>query len=429
MATFIRGQKSKLADINCQAVFTAELTLNPQGLDVDIGCFGLDKDNKLSDERYFIFYNQPSSPENAIDLELTNACARFTINLNLLPAGIEKLVFTATVDNGSMGRLGDSQLRLGDGMFAFNGSDFSDEKAIIIAEIYRREGVWRFGAVGQGFNEGLAALIRHFGGAVAEATPAPAPAISLLKKVEQAAPHLVDLVKHATVSLEKVGLGSHQAKVCLVLDISGSMHSLYKNGLVQNFAERILALGCKFDDDQSIDIFLFGARVHQPTPMGLDNNIGYINKVIAAHPLEGDTCYGLAMAAVRKFYFPDSQGLARTAPSKAAMPVYVMFVTDGTTSDKPLTEKQLRWSSNEAIFWQFMGIGKGKKPRKPVANASDSDFPFLEKLDELSGRLIDNANYFSVKSPDEVSDAQLYDLLMQEYPDWLNKARQAGVLS
>lgn len=429
MTSFIRGQKSKLSEINCQGNFTAELTVNAQGLEVDIACFGLDKNDKLSDERYFIFYNQPNSPENAIGLNITDASAQFNINLNLLPADIEKLVFTATVDNGSMGRLGQSQLRLGDATFAFAGTDFTDEKAIIIAEIYRRDGIWRFGAVGQGFNEGLAALIRHFGGDVAEPAPNPTPAISLLKKVEQAAPHLVNLVKHASVSLEKVGLSLHKAKVCLVLDISGSMQSLYKNGLVQNFAERILALGCKFDDDQTIDIFLFGADVHQPTPMGLDNNLGYINKVIVQHPLEGDTRYGLAMSRVRKFYFPDSNGQARTVPIKTDLPVYVMFVTDGTTSDKPLTEKQLRWSSNEAIFWQFMGIGKGKKARKAAIIGSDSDFPFLEKLDELDGRLIDNANYFSVKSPDEYSDAQLYDLLMQEYPEWLPKAKLAGLLS
>lgn len=77
-----------------------------------------------------------------------------------------------------------------------------------------------------------------------------------------------------------------------------------------------------------------------------------------------------------------------------------------------------------------MGIGKGKKSKnKKLAAFADSDFPFLEKLDELSGRLIDNANYFSVTSPDEHSDAELYDLLMAEYPAWLKLAKQHGVLA
>ena len=76
-----------------------------------------------------------------------------------------------------------------------------------------------------------------------------------------------------------------------------------------------------------------------------------------------------------------------------------------------------------------MGIGKGRKSKsKFLAAFADSDFPFLEKLDELQGRLVDNANYFSVSSPDEHSDAELYDLLMTEYPGWLKLARGNGLL-
>ena len=283
-------------------------------------------------------------------------------------------------------------------------------------------------AVGQGFNGGLDALVRHFGGEVDQASPATsaAPAavsaiqqakINLEKRVEREAPQLVSLVKQAGVSLQKVGLLDHRAKVCLCLDISGSMGRLYKDGLVQRFAERILALGCKFDDDGEIDVFLFGKNVHHPAPMALNNCNTYVGQAIQRHPLEGDTRYGAAMQAIRAFYFPDAAGGERTRPVAAELPVYVMFVTDGGTSDQATTEKQLRWASNEPIFWQFMGIGKGRKSKsKFLAAFADSDFPFLEKLDELQGRLVDNANYFSVSSPDEHSDAELYDLLMTEYP-------------
>ena len=83
----------------------------------------------------------------------------------------------------------------------------------------------------------------------------------------------------------------------------------------------------------------------------------------------------------------------------------------------------------EPIFWQFMGVGKGRKSKnKLLAAFQDSDFPFLESLDELPGRLIDNANYFAVHSPDEHSDAALYDLLMTEYPGWLTLASRHGLL-
>lgn len=142
------------------------------------------------------------------------------------------------------------------------------------------------------------------------------------------------------------------------------------------------------------------------------------------------TRYGAAMEAVRRYYFPDGRGAERRTAQRAELPVYVMFVTDGGTSDKSVAERQLRWSSHEGIFWQFMGIGKGRKSKsRLLASFADSDFPFLESLDELPGRLVDNANFFSVASPDEHSDAQLYDLLMTEYPDWLKAASSAGLLA
>ncbi len=65
---------------------------------------------------------------------------------------------------------------------------------------------------------------------------------------------------------------------------------------------------------------------------------------------------------------------------------------------------------------------------KRLLSFSESDFPLLESLYELSGRLIRNANHSSVKSPDEHSDAALYDILMTEYPGWLKLARQHGML-
>jgi uncharacterized protein YegL len=212
--------------------------------------------------------------------------------------------------------------------------------------------------------------------------------------------------------------------VCLCLDISGSMQRLYSKGLVQAFAERILALGCRFDDDGEIDVFLFGARVHQPEPMGVDNNRRYIEALIGRFGLEGDTRYGLAMQAIRQFYF-------QSAPRRgdrvvADTPVYVMFVTDGAPSDRAVAEEQVRQSSHEPIFWQFMGIGKSNKPGRKTgfwANLFQSNFTFLETLDVLPGRLIDNAGFFSVEGPDEYPDEELYDLLMSEYPQWVKRAK------
>jgi stress response protein SCP2 len=429
MNIFTRGQKSKLVDIGCGNIFDLDISACLPGSDVDIACFGLDANDKLSDDRYMVFYNQLSSPAGAVTLAIGQTSV-FSIDLNKLPATINKLVFTAAVDAPkTMKSLTFGEVRIGNISFPFKGSDFDKEKAIIVAEIYKRDDVWRFAAVCAGYNDGLDALVKHFGGELASENVSPELSpVSLLKKVEAKAPGLVSLVKQASISLDKVGLSNHKARVCLVLDISGSMSRLYKEGLVQKFSERILALGCKFDDDMEIDVFLFGRDVHKPEPMNLSNLSGYIDRLIKRFPLEGDTRYGEAISAVRKFYFPDAAGLERKAIFKDKLPVFVMFCTDGTTSDKPKCEKQLRWASREPIFFQFLGIGKVRKSKLNKMLMPDSDFPFLEALDELDGRLIDNANFFSVSSPNEHSDDVLYSLLMTEYPDWLNKAKAAGLL-
>ncbi|MES2321717.1 MAG: VWA domain-containing protein [Pseudomonadota bacterium] len=427
MEQLSKGQRMPLAGIAADGRVTVSLAAS--GLPLDFACFGVDANGKLLDERYMTFFNQPRTPCGGVELlAQQGSTVRLRVDTNALPPAIDQIVITASVDGaGKLSQLAASDLTLDDkARFAFAGGDFAQERAVMLGNFYRKDGQWRFMAVGQGFNGGLDALVAHFGGDVADA--APQARISLEKRIEKEAPQLVSLVKQAGVTLQKVGLSTHRAKVALVLDISGSMSALYSKGLVQQFADRILALGCKFDDDGAIDVFLFGSKVHQPAPMTPSNAATYVKQAIKAHPLEGDTRYGRAMEAVRQFYFPD--GGERKAPVRGTLPVYVMFVTDGSTSDQPVTEKQLRWSSYEPIFWQFMGIGKGKKSKnKKLAAFADSDFPFLEKLDELSGRLIDNANYFSVTSPDEHSDAELYDLLMAEYPAWLKLAKQHGVLA
>lgn len=255
-----------------------------------------------------------------------------------------------------------------------------------------------------------------------------------LEKIEQEAPQLINLAKKAEISLKKVNLTNHQAKVALCLDISGSMSHLYHYGTIQKFAEKILALGSRFDNDGAIEIFLFGANAHHAGDMNLKNFQNFISTVQNRFPLEGNTLYGKAMQMIREFYFTNnekaqSRGLfskllgggnsgtgQRSEPVMASEPVYVMFVTDGATANRAEAEQQITYASYEPIFWQFMAIGSG-------------GFSFLEKLDDLQNRYIDNADFFSVANPETISDEKLYDLLMTEYPNWLKRAKQKNLLT
>jgi tellurite resistance protein TerA len=176
-ATFTRGQKGKLADFGLPSSFPVILDIAAPGMTVDVSCFGLDANGKLADDRYMVFYNQKSAPGEAVLLEQQGNRAIFRVSLERLPASIERLVFTAAVSgDGSMSALGCSSLTLGEPpalVFHFSGEDFVDEKAVIVGELYRREGSWRFGAVGQGFAGGLSALLKHFGGTEVAEQPKP----------------------------------------------------------------------------------------------------------------------------------------------------------------------------------------------------------------------------------------------------------------
>ncbi|MFJ6936820.1 TerD family protein [Streptomyces sp. NPDC101132] len=185
---FQRGHKAKISDLTAGTDLYVGVQISGPGLTFDISCFGLDADERLSDDRYFVFFNQPKSPEEAIQQLGPQAgdTESFRVTLDRIPASIHKLSFTATIDGaGQMSQVGPGYIRVVAGgeevvRYAFTGAEFSTERAVMLGDFYLKD-VWRFAAVGQGFDGGLAALLQNFGGEVAEepeaqpAAPAPVP--------------------------------------------------------------------------------------------------------------------------------------------------------------------------------------------------------------------------------------------------------------
>jgi tellurite resistance protein TerA len=210
MHALTRGQKAGLADLGLGNRFEIGIDVQRTSGSADISCFGLDAAGRLSDDRYMVFYNQLSSPGGAIVLRLQQGRASFQVDLAALPPSIAKLVFTAALDGaGTMRDVGQAVLRLGDSAhFALGGADFASEKAVILGELYRRDGGWRVGAVGQGFDGGMAALLKHFGGEeapAAAARPTPMPT-----SMPTSAP-----AQNKPVSLSKITLEKRGDKVSL----------------------------------------------------------------------------------------------------------------------------------------------------------------------------------------------------------------------
>ncbi len=238
--------------------------------------------------------------------------------------------------------------------------------------------------------------------------------LSLEKRIETEAPQLLSLVKKAQSSVEKAQLNGHKAKVALCLDISLSMEDLYHSGEIQTLADRVMALATRFDDDGILDIFLFGLQGHQPNPMKLSECGQYLKKILRKYSLELGTNYDAAIQLIRRYYVKGSQA-SHQKVMPLSTPVYVMFITDGDTQRQEECMQQMRLASYEPIFWQFMSLG-GKA----------SDFKFLQKLDALTGRYIDNASFFNIPNLNQLSDEKLYDQMMGEYPMWLKNYQQGS---
>ncbi|GAA1194782.1 hypothetical protein GCM10009654_59870 [Streptomyces hebeiensis] len=178
---FQRGHKAKVSDLTAGTDLYVGVQISGPGLTFDISCFGLDADERLSDDRYFVFFNQPKSPEESIQLLGAQAgdTESFRVTLDRVPAAVHKLSFTAALDGaGQMSQIGPGYIRIVAGgeevvRYSFTGSEFSTERAVMLGDFYRKD-VWRFAAVGQGFDGGLEALLKNFGGEVAEEEqPAP----------------------------------------------------------------------------------------------------------------------------------------------------------------------------------------------------------------------------------------------------------------
>ncbi|MET3209664.1 UNVERIFIED_CONTAM: hypothetical protein ABIC26_002611 [Paenibacillus sp. PvR008] len=245
--------------------------------------------------------------------------------------------------------------------------------------------------------------------------------------IELAKKNFIDLKKKANDAVEKVGLGNQKAKVALVLDISGSMGSLFSNGTVQKVVENLLALGIKFDDNQAIDIFLFGSNNYDVGELKEEDFYQYVNnKIRPSYPLEGSTNYAGVMSRILKKYTSAGEQLVKkrlfnkllSSPLTNTIldePVFVIFITDGDNNDKRETEAVIKEASKHGVFWQFVGIGY-------------SSFDFLQKLDDMNVRFIDNADFIKFNDIGSVDENELFSRLLGEFPEWLKEAKNKNLI-
>ncbi|WP_327664815.1 MULTISPECIES: TerD family protein [unclassified Streptomyces] len=184
---------------------------------------------KVRSDADFVFYNQPTHASGAVRHEGRSTSGGIVtdtlfVDLARVEPAIERVVLAASADGGVFGQVPGLYVRVVDAadgaeLARYESADATVETAFVLGELYRRQGAWKFRAVGQGYDSGLAGLARDYGITVDEPRRAAPPAAAPSAPPTRAAPvrpTKVTLTKAApTVSLAKQGGTSGALRVNL----------------------------------------------------------------------------------------------------------------------------------------------------------------------------------------------------------------------
>ncbi|GHJ91259.1 hypothetical protein SNE510_07780 [Streptomyces sp. NE5-10] len=132
--------------------------------------FVLDEDEQVSCDGDFVFYGAPESPDGAVRLLCDGPTEQsVTVDPTVLPPAVRRVAIAAAIDGAAVfGDIGAVQITLAPGSDAPVTAQATldaatSERTLLLAELYRRGPLWRFRAVGQGYDQGLEDLVRGYG--------------------------------------------------------------------------------------------------------------------------------------------------------------------------------------------------------------------------------------------------------------------------
>lgn len=149
--------------------------------DLDASAFMCGANGKCPTEKEFIFYGNLEHPSGAVKHQGDNLTGegdgddeQIFVDLKAIPESVDKIAFTVTIYEAqerrqNFGQVSNAYIRIVDEdtnqeLIRYDlGEDFSIETAIVVGELYRHNGEWKFNAIGSGFQGGLAALCGHYG--------------------------------------------------------------------------------------------------------------------------------------------------------------------------------------------------------------------------------------------------------------------------
>ena len=149
--------------------------------DLDAAAFLCGDNGKVQNDLDFVFYNNLQHASGAVEHTGDNRTGEgegddevIKVDLSLVPANISKIAFTVTIDQAearrqNFGQVSNAYIHIideanGVELIRYDlGEDFSIETAVVVGELYRNNGEWKFNAIGSGFQGGLYALCKNFG--------------------------------------------------------------------------------------------------------------------------------------------------------------------------------------------------------------------------------------------------------------------------
>ena len=150
--------------------------------DLDAAAFLLDERGKVPSDHEFVFYGNLKHNSGAVEHKGDNLVGgtgakddeQIVVDLKKVPANIQRIAFTVTiydhdVRKQNFGQVSSAYIRIVDSannreLIRYDlGEDFSIETAVVVGELYRNAGEWKFNAIGSGFQGGLKALCQNYG--------------------------------------------------------------------------------------------------------------------------------------------------------------------------------------------------------------------------------------------------------------------------
>jgi stress response protein SCP2 len=448
---------------------------------VDLMAFQLADSGRVRGDHDLVFFNQPASVEGALRLV---AGDRLTLSLAGVPQDVATVAVAVALDEGTTGSLASIH---GLGVSVQAGAEtlecpvegLTTERAVVLLEVYRRQGAWKLRNVSAGWDGGLADLVREHGVSVDDDAPADqasAPqAAALPAAVPQAAAPPGAPAPQAPRAAAPVAPVPPVAPAPPVEPVPPAPTAppapAEPDGVRSVPGEQRLS----FEKRQRLDLrkrevakvlLTKGAPTARARVVMVIDKTGsmrrqYSTRVVhrvvermipVAIQLDDDGSleaylYGSSFARLPDVTveqadewsdtflhldgkhggidyrriggyndeIPIMSEVLSTLRQRDPMPTLVLFFTDGGFSQRGPITELVRQASGLPAFWQFVGIGR-------------ANYGLLTALDELEGRVVDNVGFFELDDIDAVADSELYARLLGEFPDWLRAARAAGIV-